>query len=685
MYGAIGYPLRLSRTLVVGKRSEVVNRILYILSYFIRCSEVLETAGNHEVHIDDDDDEEFEDEDILSRTWDSDLAARTDLWNLRRHSSGGTLNSPSARRQTSHDNKSVFSYEDMLPGGARCFSGDGLDDPGGGWFPTAPSFVCYLEEECGARHEDTNFICYLPDGSGHCCDDKTALLPGGKCRHGLSAEDSILSKDKHKHSSLDSLSARNYSVSRWLSDTSDCVGTEDGEDKVGMEGEAAGGDGEDISTDASQRLEPTCDTDTNSSSAAFGCDTSDREAVSSGTETVADSTQSQHCERRPSNHDTQDTADIDTSEPVSQNDVPNENPSSAPSHEGECSKSVPVHQRDLSLDSGICDSVGSDASNGELLATLDKHNIPAVIPEESSSCLGSSSPESLAKPESQSDAALDLSNHHQKAAGEGRDPEVPGACAAPTAGSQEASQEAAGAGCEQGAAGDAPQTHKLLKPCLAPRKDSRDSGHVSCDTRSIATTDNVDYNDNTDFVPDAMLARPAMSPPLESDLVVSSSSSTIHATSLMTDSLESARVRCPDEGLVADCEPLHPEDDSAEPKMLPSTPSDRPSSSEDKMGTSVASQLTVTEDFTSNPPKAERPKTLSLGRVKRPSGPWKESELRQRALSRQNSSASATNPGRCRSVTPTELGRRRHPSGHSTGSMDMTDFWQNLKEVPMPR
>ncbi|XP_059382854.1 folliculin-interacting protein 1 isoform X2 [Carassius carassius] len=43
LYGAIGSPVRLSRTVVVGKRQELVQRLLYVLTYFIRCSELLET------------------------------------------------------------------------------------------------------------------------------------------------------------------------------------------------------------------------------------------------------------------------------------------------------------------------------------------------------------------------------------------------------------------------------------------------------------------------------------------------------------------------------------------------------------------------------------------------------------------------------------------------------------------
>ncbi|KAM4545538.1 folliculin-interacting protein 1 isoform 1-T1 [Odontesthes bonariensis] len=43
LYGAIGSPVRLSRTVVVGRKQELVQRLLYILTYFIRCSELMET------------------------------------------------------------------------------------------------------------------------------------------------------------------------------------------------------------------------------------------------------------------------------------------------------------------------------------------------------------------------------------------------------------------------------------------------------------------------------------------------------------------------------------------------------------------------------------------------------------------------------------------------------------------
>lgn len=44
MYGAIGYPLKIARTVIVGKKADIVRKILYILSYFIRCSDVHENS-----------------------------------------------------------------------------------------------------------------------------------------------------------------------------------------------------------------------------------------------------------------------------------------------------------------------------------------------------------------------------------------------------------------------------------------------------------------------------------------------------------------------------------------------------------------------------------------------------------------------------------------------------------------
>ena len=44
LYGSIGFPLKLSRTVVVGKKADLVKKMLYVLSYFIRCSDVLEAT-----------------------------------------------------------------------------------------------------------------------------------------------------------------------------------------------------------------------------------------------------------------------------------------------------------------------------------------------------------------------------------------------------------------------------------------------------------------------------------------------------------------------------------------------------------------------------------------------------------------------------------------------------------------
>ncbi|KAF4071614.1 hypothetical protein AMELA_G00275370 [Ameiurus melas] len=44
LYGALGSPVRVCRTVVVGRRRELVQRVLYVLSYFIRCSDLQESA-----------------------------------------------------------------------------------------------------------------------------------------------------------------------------------------------------------------------------------------------------------------------------------------------------------------------------------------------------------------------------------------------------------------------------------------------------------------------------------------------------------------------------------------------------------------------------------------------------------------------------------------------------------------
>ncbi|XP_069754374.1 folliculin-interacting protein 1 isoform X2 [Narcine bancroftii] len=43
LHGAIGSPARLARTVIIGKRQELVQRLLHFLTYFIRCSELQET------------------------------------------------------------------------------------------------------------------------------------------------------------------------------------------------------------------------------------------------------------------------------------------------------------------------------------------------------------------------------------------------------------------------------------------------------------------------------------------------------------------------------------------------------------------------------------------------------------------------------------------------------------------
>ncbi|XP_062991498.1 folliculin-interacting protein 2 isoform X2 [Elgaria multicarinata webbii] len=42
LYGAIGSPVKMTRTVIVGKRKDLVQRILYVLTYFLRCSELQE-------------------------------------------------------------------------------------------------------------------------------------------------------------------------------------------------------------------------------------------------------------------------------------------------------------------------------------------------------------------------------------------------------------------------------------------------------------------------------------------------------------------------------------------------------------------------------------------------------------------------------------------------------------------
>ncbi|KAK2827455.1 hypothetical protein Q7C36_018381 [Tachysurus vachellii] len=58
LYGAIGSPVRLSRTVLVGRQKELIQRLLYVLTYFIRCSELLEAYAT-ETGNEDQDEEAF--------------------------------------------------------------------------------------------------------------------------------------------------------------------------------------------------------------------------------------------------------------------------------------------------------------------------------------------------------------------------------------------------------------------------------------------------------------------------------------------------------------------------------------------------------------------------------------------------------------------------------------------------
>ena len=44
LYGSIGTPSTMGKTVIVGQNQALVNSILYILTYFIRCSEVFENV-----------------------------------------------------------------------------------------------------------------------------------------------------------------------------------------------------------------------------------------------------------------------------------------------------------------------------------------------------------------------------------------------------------------------------------------------------------------------------------------------------------------------------------------------------------------------------------------------------------------------------------------------------------------
>ncbi|ORE22065.1 hypothetical protein BCV71DRAFT_241318 [Rhizopus microsporus] len=95
LYGFIGTPSRITRTLVIGLRPSLVRRILYILTYFIRCNEVYENTEsriksmaddsifNQEVK-EDSDDAQFEDKIVQHLTGDVESIAIPNSQNQKR-------------------------------------------------------------------------------------------------------------------------------------------------------------------------------------------------------------------------------------------------------------------------------------------------------------------------------------------------------------------------------------------------------------------------------------------------------------------------------------------------------------------------------------------------------------------------------------------------------------------------
>ncbi|XP_041485512.1 folliculin-interacting protein 2-like [Lytechinus variegatus] len=120
MYGNIGLPNRVAKTVIVGKRADVVCRLLYVLSYFIRCSEV------HEIN------EKCEDiimectQLALSESDDSIDRRRTlteDMFLAKTEDSG--IEDVGGLTQSESSNKPVFYIQDM-PKHVETSSDDGV-------------------------------------------------------------------------------------------------------------------------------------------------------------------------------------------------------------------------------------------------------------------------------------------------------------------------------------------------------------------------------------------------------------------------------------------------------------------------------------------------------------------------------------------------------------------------------
>ncbi|XP_042195785.1 folliculin-interacting protein 1 isoform X1 [Callorhinchus milii] len=104
LHGAIGSPVRLARTVVIGKRQELVQRLLYFLTYFIRCSELQET----QLVVEGDGEDETEmNESVMTTSLEKGEVEESEYVVVTLHRNKNSLISPFLQNQTSGSQDSI--------------------------------------------------------------------------------------------------------------------------------------------------------------------------------------------------------------------------------------------------------------------------------------------------------------------------------------------------------------------------------------------------------------------------------------------------------------------------------------------------------------------------------------------------------------------------------------------------
>eukprot|EP00057_Strongylocentrotus_purpuratus_P019497 XP_011673971.1 PREDICTED: folliculin-interacting protein 2 [Strongylocentrotus purpuratus] len=151
MYGNIGLPNRVAKTVIVGKRADVVCRLLYVLSYFIRCSEV------HEVN--------EKCEDIIMECPELALSESDDLIDRRRtltkelvlaKTEDSGIEDVGGLTQSESSNKPVFYIPDMPKGSDRLLPTETSSDDGVGFENEVQDGVALKKSSCIHELNRTN-------------------------------------------------------------------------------------------------------------------------------------------------------------------------------------------------------------------------------------------------------------------------------------------------------------------------------------------------------------------------------------------------------------------------------------------------------------------------------------------------------------------------------------------------